>query len=172
LAIGRLSKVVCCYIKLNKTIFCIQEDTYFAVKTNYWFSLLSGSHNFWILPKTAYDSKIFLILFCKVLWHLQQNIKHRFHCNWNFIHKYYWGIKFVLKGVLDFISYLLILILLQKIHSLFYLLMDLIIHSLAVQFKQIEMRYSNTSVSNDNLCYFRIWMICFLIALFPLWILY
>ena len=151
MAIGRLSKVVCCYIKLNKTIFCIQEDTYFAVKTNYWFSLLSGSHN---------------------LWHLQQNIKHRFHCNWNFIHKYYWGIKFVLKGVLDFISYLLILILLQKIHSLFYLLMDLIIHSLAVQFKQIEMRYSNTSVSNDNLCYFRIWMICFLIALFPLWILY
>lgn len=29
--------------------------------------------------------------------------------------------------------------------------MDLIIHVLAVQFKQIEMRYLNTSVSDDNL---------------------
>lgn len=42
--------------------------------------------------------------------------------------------------------------------------MDLIIHLLALQFKQVEMRYSDTSVSDDNLSYFRIWMICSLIA--------
>lgn len=70
--------------------------------------------------------------------------KYRFYCNINFIHSYYQGIKFVFKEVIVFISYPVILILLKKILSLFYLLMDLIIHVLAVQFKQIEVRYLNT----------------------------
>lgn len=78
-------------------------------------------------------------------------LKYRFYCNRNFIHTYYQGKKFGFKEVRVFISYLVILILLKKILSLFYLLKDLIIHELAVQFKKIEMRCLNTSVSDDNL---------------------
>lgn len=78
-------------------------------------------------------------------------LKYRFYCNKHFIHRYCQGIKLIFKEVIVFISYLVILILLKNIPSFFYLLMDLITHVLAVQFKQIEIRYLNTSVSNDNL---------------------
>lgn len=149
--IGRLPKVVCCYIKQNKTFLYSGKDwlssgSKVLILSSFWLTehLNSTKNNIWLSGGLWSN-------FVQIFDIYYTTLKYRFHCNWNFIHTYYQGIKFVLKRIIVFISYLLILILLRKIHSLFYLLMDLIIHLLAVQFKQIEMRYSNTSVSDDNL---------------------
>lgn len=151
--IGRLPKVVCCYIKQNKTFSSLysgrdlfSSDGKLPILSSFWLTehLNSTKNNIWL-------SRILCSDFVQIFDIYYTTLKYRFHCNWNFIRMYYQGIKFILKRVIVFISYLLILISLRRIHSLFYLLMDLIIHLLAVQFKQIEMRYSNTSVSDDNL---------------------
>lgn len=66
LKIGRLPKVVCCYIK-QKPLFllCILGETYLVLTGNYWFSLLSGSQTIWTLPRITYDFQGFydLILY-------------------------------------------------------------------------------------------------------------